>query len=412
MLELQARQPGSREFLRISVDYDGIEEKPKSFNLVVQRLSRPGSQLVEDQEIFADVSIDPADDRCIADLIKASRLVTLRGALPERRPDVMKPGIPGHPVPFLDAAVQGSDGVEVTDYDVIGSNKHSTGLFSLDAINRIDLLCLPPPPGRDHGVTTFLAAERYCERRRALLIWDPPRSWDSAATALLEARRNELQSRNALTYFPRIRPRLERVGLPSMLPACGAIAGILSNKAAYGEWQESSPTDPLLRISLAPSLEMTKAEEGSLNRYGVNVLRATQAGGAAFHGNVTLAPRDGSYRLWRRLDRRRLMGFILESIERVGTELAEHAGSPAEEFEVLVTRFLDDLRMRGALVGEARDRAFAVRAIAGARAGTSRLRVGIALDKPGEFLLYDFDLGGDGCVARAVPVLEAEQLAG
>ena len=60
-LELEARNPGAREFLRVSVDYDGVETRPDRFNLVVQRLSRPGSQLVEDQEIFPLASVDPSE---------------------------------------------------------------------------------------------------------------------------------------------------------------------------------------------------------------------------------------------------------------------------------------------------------------------------------------------------------------
>ena len=44
-LRLQARQPGSREHLRVSVDYDRVERTPDKFNLVIQRVSRAGSQL-------------------------------------------------------------------------------------------------------------------------------------------------------------------------------------------------------------------------------------------------------------------------------------------------------------------------------------------------------------------------------
>ena len=43
VLRLQARQPGSREHLRISVDYDRVERTPDKFNLVVQRIGRPSS---------------------------------------------------------------------------------------------------------------------------------------------------------------------------------------------------------------------------------------------------------------------------------------------------------------------------------------------------------------------------------
>lgn len=68
-LRLQARQPGSREHLRVSVDYDRVERSPDKFNLVIQRLARPGSQLVEDQELFERLSMDPTDERFIVDVL-------------------------------------------------------------------------------------------------------------------------------------------------------------------------------------------------------------------------------------------------------------------------------------------------------------------------------------------------------
>ena len=52
-LRLIGVNPGSREFLRASVDYDGIPESDTdSFNLVLQRVRSAGSELIEDQEIF------------------------------------------------------------------------------------------------------------------------------------------------------------------------------------------------------------------------------------------------------------------------------------------------------------------------------------------------------------------------
>ena len=58
--------PGTREYLRASVDYDGIgAHEPDRFNLVVQRLRAPGSELIEQQEIFRRVSILPNAERSV-----------------------------------------------------------------------------------------------------------------------------------------------------------------------------------------------------------------------------------------------------------------------------------------------------------------------------------------------------------
>src|ERR1041384_5740376 len=50
-LTLRGVGAGSREFLRASVDYDGIDAKDTTlFNLVVQRVRTAGSEAIEDQE--------------------------------------------------------------------------------------------------------------------------------------------------------------------------------------------------------------------------------------------------------------------------------------------------------------------------------------------------------------------------
>ena len=412
-LEIAARQPGSREFLRASVDYDGVESSRERFNLIVQRVSRLGSALVEDQEIFAGISVRETDVRYAGKVLAKSRLVSLRGDVPEQRPNATSPENPGDPVRYLEIGVRGSDGSELSDYDIIGSDRDHSGLWSLDAFERIDLLCLPPPPGRDHGVTTFLAAERYCERRRAMLIWDPPLEWTTADSAIIGAREGALRSSSALTYFPRIRPRVERVGLPSILPACGAIAGVLSSKGDFGDWQESSTTDPFLKISLAPVIEVEDAKRASLHRAGVNVLAASGYGGAAFSGNVTLAAPGSMSMMWQKLDRRRLAQFILSSIESAGDQAIARSEDPGASLESAVSSFLHDLSQRGAFAAGTDEEAFVVKRLPRtSKSLGERVRVGFALHRPAEFLLYDFTLTRAGCHVQSARALEADQLAG
>jgi hypothetical protein len=79
-LRLQARQPGSREHLRVSVDYDRVERTLDKFNLVIQRVSRAGSQLIDDQEVFEGLSMDPTDERFIVDACKAPSSCARRAA--------------------------------------------------------------------------------------------------------------------------------------------------------------------------------------------------------------------------------------------------------------------------------------------------------------------------------------------
>ncbi len=79
-LVLVALSPGSHEFLRVAVDYDGIGQQDQDlFNLVVQRVRSRGSELVLDQEIFRRVSILGGSARDVARMLSASRLVRVSG---------------------------------------------------------------------------------------------------------------------------------------------------------------------------------------------------------------------------------------------------------------------------------------------------------------------------------------------
>ena len=175
------------------------------FNLVVQRVRAAGLAARRRSRGLRRLVDGPyrraLHRRCAAGL----RPRAARRAAAELPPgaDARRP-IRVKPIPYISVKQPGSDGEDLTDYDIIGSNAEGTGLFALDRCPRIDLVCVPSPPGRDLGSTSFVAAARYCERRRALLVWDPPWSWTSADSAVLSVRASAQASRHALTYFPRV----------------------------------------------------------------------------------------------------------------------------------------------------------------------------------------------------------------
>ncbi|MGB5739117.1 MAG: hypothetical protein WBM54_07185, partial [Woeseia sp.] len=156
-LQLRAREPGTTEVLRASVDYDGINDD-EHFNLTVQRLS-PETRLVLDQEIFGGISCDRSAAAFIGDALDDSALVELRDPLPASRP-LATMGPEAHArAPYILPALRGSDGHELSDYDVVGSAVRGTGLFSLEAVDDLDLIYLPPlAPQRDAGLAAILAA--------------------------------------------------------------------------------------------------------------------------------------------------------------------------------------------------------------------------------------------------------------
>src|SRR4051812_27461621 len=77
------------------------------------------------------------------------------------------------------------------------------------------------------------AAAAYCERRRAMLIVDPPKDWTSAVVARAKIANVATdyvgtRSRNAALYFPRLR---RDGGVETFAPS-GAIAGVIAKTDA------------------------------------------------------------------------------------------------------------------------------------------------------------------------------------
>jgi hypothetical protein len=417
VLKLQGRQPGSREFLRVSVDYDRVEREPERFNLVVQRLGRPGSQLVDDQELFEALSMNPSAERFVVDALQESELVRLIGPLPLTRPDATRPMRPGEPIPYLAATLPGTDGEELTDYDVIGSNSEGTGIFALDRCEQIDLLCIPSPPGRDLGSTSFVAATRYCERRRALLVWDPPWSWSSPSAALLGIRSSGQASRNALTYFPRVRPRGDLGRYKDGMPASGVVAGLLARCDRRGVWHSLAAEEATLKGNLAPQLDVDAQHALALQRAGVNAFVRTQPGVATLQGDVSFAGLTSAASCWRRLSVARLTSFVLRSIEHY-TRWVFAASRPDElatDLERQVWIFLARLQQRAALAGRTPEQGFFVRTTpprAQSNGIAITLRIGFAPERPNEFLTYDFRFREPTMTTEVVPVPGAERRLG
>ena len=417
VLRLQARQPGSREHLRISVDYDRVERTPDKFNLVVQRIGRPGSQLVDDQEVFDGLSMDPTDERFIVDALQESELLRLVGPLPSYRPAPTSAANPGQPIPYIGVKQAGSDGEELTDYDIIGSNAEGTGLFALDRCERVDLICVPSPPGRDLGSTTFVAAVRYCERRRALLVWDPPWSWASVDSAVLAVRASAHASRHALTYFPRVRPRGDLGRYGAGIPACGVVAGMLARCDQGGVWHRMPPVDTTLKGGLAPVLDISQKQAVTLQRMGVNTFMRLQPGVAALQGNVSFAGAAALDTLAQNLAASRLTLFVLRSIERETRWVftPDRPDQLAADLERQVWVFLSRLKQRGALAGATLDQAFYVRtsaALESPRDGRDimvALRIGFAPRAPNEFVAYDFRYYAATLTTEVRPARDAER---
>jgi hypothetical protein len=316
-LRLQALQPGTREFLRAAVDYDGIgDNETDRFNLVIQRVRAPGSEHIEDQEIYRRLSVDAASSRNAAAALAASQLVRVAGPLPPVRPDVVtapgRAGLAGYVLSNPD----GDDGGPLSDYDIIGSAAEGTGLFALAGAESFNFLCIPPlARDVDLGPSALLVAHRYCRDRHALLVVDPPAAWQSAQDALAAMRDWPLASDSAFMYFPRLLAYDKLRGRFESFAPCGAVAGMLARAAEHQPVWSPAADETALRPGLRPLCVVSGVERARLAAAGVNVLQTLRPQGSATPPASTLAG-AGALQEQRLLGSRRLLLMILDSVER------------------------------------------------------------------------------------------------
>jgi hypothetical protein len=408
-LTLEAQCAGTREFLRAAVDYDNLgPQDGDKFNLVIQRVRAPGSEYVEDQEIYPRLSVDPNSPRPVATVLADSGLVRLKGAVPLERPLPTHRGDGRTLAAYLGSNPDGDDGAPLTDYDIIGSALERTGLFALTDAEPFNFLSIPPLT-RDHAVgpSALLVAARFCRERHALLLVDPPAGWDSPAAALEGLRRFDFSSDNAAMYFPwiqtydRLRGRFEAFA-PSAA-AAGMLARLESSKPF---WSPGEADEAPLRPGLRPVCVVPEDWRGRLANAGINTLQSVRARRSP--GARTLAASRASAADWRYLGLRRLALLVVDSLER-GTRwvLFEQPG-PALwwRLERQVADFLERLEGEQAFPSRSPDRNwFAIcdqRVNPPRQIGEVRVLFGFAALREGEWHCWLITHGPTG--SRSQPV--------
>jgi hypothetical protein len=388
--------PGSREFLRASVDYDGIPEKETdSFNLVLQRVRSAGSELIEDQEIFRRLTVLAASDRFVSNVLLESHLARVQGPVPVQRPERSALGGSRSAIGYAVSNPDGDDGAPLTDYDVIGSAVENTGMFALKATPVFNLLCIPPL-AREHdvGLSTLLVAAKFCRERNAVLLVDPPSTWISAKTALDALRNWPFRSDNAVMYFPRVQSFDRLRGRAETFASCGAAAGMIARSDEVSPvWSALETEESFLRPGLRPAAVVSDQERVRLSQAGVNTLVSSRSSVRQGLSPRTLASGSSGASDWKYLAARRLALFVASSIEQ-GTRwvlLEPNIPSTWERARQQVDAFLEALAEQGAFIGTSADEShFAiaddrVNRVQTVAEGKFNLLYGFATSKPGEF---------------------------
>lgn len=312
-LVLRAIEPGSTELIRAAVDYDGIDEDDDElFNLTLQRVN-PSTGLVEDQELHRRLTYTEDGEQFVGDALLTSTLARIEHPYPSHRPESTMDRNGGRTSAYLEPVQVGTDGTELSDYDLIGSRQQRTGLFALEQIEQFDILYLPPPgKGIDTGPAAILAAELFCRERRAMLVVDPRAEWTTAEIAVQGVRDLGYASPNMLGYYPRVE---ERRSDDIARPAGGALAGLLCKQdRTYGPWHDINQQGMGLQRRLVPAVDIDADDSMLLGRTGLNMITNGPAGRARLVGSVTMGRGSEAHRKFAQLPVRRFCLQIVNAI--------------------------------------------------------------------------------------------------
>jgi hypothetical protein len=390
-LALRAVNPGPREYLRAAVDYDRIDPDDLwRFNLTVQRIRSPSNPLVEEQEIYPGVSVDPDDPTFVGAALRESALVRPADGPPAVRPGATEACGTGTSRGYVLGGVS-HDASPPSPYDLIGSAADSTGLHALDQLPRVDtVVLLAAAADGDLGPVALMAAERYCRARRALLLVEPPSAWRSVVDVQADRLAVVGGGADVATCFPRLLAPDGR----ALLSATGALAGWLGTGPASGR----APVALRVASPVAMTLDETAAPQ--LARLGVNALRPAAPGVLHMTGGVTLAP-PGSVRTeWRDLALRHRALRIVEALAQ-GTRWAALQPRSAATWDALrqqASRFLADCAAAGWLAdGEGPPWYVKCDADTHGRGAPLAFVAGLRLQPGGGYVAFRFEQALSGC---------------
>ncbi|MCP3137414.1 phage tail sheath family protein [Pyxidicoccus xibeiensis] len=300
-------------------------------------------------------------------------------------------------------AVPGTDGVPPGASQLIGSEQNKTGLYALEDVNLVNLLCIPRTAdlSESEGLAVISAATAYCTKRRAFFLVDPPTvrtQISHAANGIKEWVTDKLTpERNAAVYWPNVLvpDPLDNYRLRS-LPPSGTLAGLYSRTdSARGVWKAPAGTEATLINVQGLAYNVTDAENGVLNPLGINCLRSLPVYGRIAWGARTTRGADQQADEYKYIPIRRLALFIEESLYR-GTQwvVFEPNDEPLwSQIRLNLGTFMHNLFRQGAFQGKSPREAYFVKCDAETTTqadinrGIVNIVVGFAPLKPAEFVI-------------------------
>jgi phage tail sheath protein FI len=211
----------------------------------------------------------------------------------------------------------GDDGSDVAA-SVIVSSQEGEGMLALDSLifPRFNLLCLPGVTTTDVDAVT--AALAYCKTQNAFLLVDPDPGVTSA-TAVTAAGPFAAEGVHGALYWPRL---ITPDSQPTGLPPSGAVAGVMARTdSERGVWKAPAGLAAGVAGATGVAYPTSDAVSGSLNPFGINVLRSFPGAGLVVYGARTLGGSDLRGDPFKYVPVRRLTDYIEASLY-LGTQFA------------------------------------------------------------------------------------------
>lgn len=410
VLELEAASPGEwGNNLRAIVDHDTRDGTPDQFNLIIQEFdpstgdstaTPPVPPVTVQEEVFLNISIDEENPRYIGKVLETSQLVSLLTDPPLTRP--AETGAPAEANAKVADGI-GTNGGDITGNEIAGASLEADrrGIYALEDADIFNMMVIPPLTRTNGDVgfnDVYTPALVYCEKRRAILIMDPPKSWVRPDLAVAAARAGDYpKHKNAVLYWPRVKlaDPLRENRVEEFAPS-GMMAGIIARTDAQrGIWKAPAGTEASLAGVRELSYRMTDAENGQLNPLGVNALRIFPVTGRVSWGTRTTRGADQLASEWKYLPVRRVALYIEESLYR-GTQWAVFEPNDAPlwaQIRKAVGGFMQTLFRQGAFQGATPAEAYLVKCDsetttqADIDRGIVNIIVGFAPLKPAEFVI-------------------------
>jgi phage tail sheath protein FI len=296
----------------------------------------------------------------------------------------------------------GDDGSAPKKSDYVGNKTKQTGFHALDNVDIFNLMVLPDDEEVDFA-DIIGPASIYCEKKRAFLLIDAPKSWTNKTTGLadvvydtvkVDKLRASVTNKSSAVFYPRLKYKSN--GLNKLIGPSGAIAGLMARTDAdRGVWKAPAGTEADIRGILGLEVKLTDMENGVLNKLAINCLREFP-GSYVCWGSRTMDGYDNNTKDdWKYIPVRRLTLFLEESLYR-GTKwvVFEPNDEPLwAKIRLNVGAFMMRLFKQGAFQGSTPDKAFYVKCDsettpqADINLGIVNIEVGFAPLKPAEFVI-------------------------